>query len=103
MTVLTKQIEPCSKRALVRKNSWVKRAIAIGSVRRECPGRLIVFGENHLRRVLKSYVRYYNRSRPHLSLQRNAPVPRNIEPPSWGRVIAISKVGGLHHLYMHAA
>ena len=58
-----------------------------------------MLGEEHLRRVLKGYVLYYNWSRPHLSLQRNAPVPRNNEPPSRGRVIAIPQVGGLHHLY----
>jgi len=44
-----------------------------------------------------------NRSRPHLSLERNAPLPRNIEPPSQGRVISIPQVGGLHHLYKRVA
>jgi len=88
-----------------RKSPWQNPFAerVIGSIRRECLDHVIVFGENHLRRVLKSYVRYYNRSRPHLSLERNAPVPRNIEPPARGRVIAIPQVGGLHHRYKRAA
>jgi len=61
-----------------------------------------VLGEAHLRRILRAYVRYYNESRPHFSLERNAPVPRDIEPPVRGRVIAIRQVGGLHHLYKRA-
>ena len=60
-------------------------------------------GEVHLRRILKKYVVYYNESRPHLSLERNAPLHRNVELPSQGRVIAISQVGGLHHLCERAA
>ncbi len=32
----------------------------IGSIRRECLDHVILFGEAHLRRVLKSYVSYYN-------------------------------------------
>jgi len=83
------------------QNPYAERVI--GSIRRECLDYVIVFGENHLRRVLKAYIEYYNSSRPHLSLERNAPVPRNIEPPSRGRVIAIPQVGGLHHLYKRVA
>ncbi|MDP3938769.1 MAG: integrase core domain-containing protein, partial [Deltaproteobacteria bacterium] len=88
-----------------RKSPWQNPFVerVIGSIRRECLDHVIVFGENHLRRVLKSYLHYYDRARPHISLQRNAPVPRNIEPPSRGRVIAIPQVGGLHHRYGRAA
>jgi transposase InsO family protein len=83
------------------QNPYVERVI--GSIRRECLDHVIVISEAHLLRILKSYVRYYNKSRPHLSLQGNAPVPRKHEPPSRGRVIAIPQVGGLHHLYKRAA
>ncbi len=62
-----------------------------------------MLSEAHLRRILKSYVQNYNKSRPHLSLKRNAPVPRKLEPPSQGCVIAIPQVGGLHHPYKSAA
>jgi len=44
----------------------------IGSIRRECVDQLIVLGETHLRRVLKSYARYYNEMRTHRSLDKDA-------------------------------
>ena len=40
----------------------------IGSIRRDCLDHVIVFGEQHLRRLLKSYQEYYNDTRTHLSL-----------------------------------
>lgn len=87
-----------------RKSPWQNPFVerVIGTIRRECLDRVIVLGEDHLRRLLKSYLRYYDRSRPHLSLQRNAPIPRKVEPGR-GRVIAIPQVGGLHHHYKRAA
>jgi len=45
------------------------------------------------------YFDYYHNSRCHLSLDRNSPIPRHVEPPSEGDVVAISQVGGLHHRY----
>ena len=83
------------------QNPYVERLI--GSIRRECLDHVIVLGEEHLQRILAAYLRYYHESRPHLSLDRNSPVPREAEPPSKGMVIAISKVGGLHHRYTRAA
>ncbi len=64
---------------------------------------VIVLNERHLRRILRSYFEYYHESRTHLSLGRNAPIPRETEPPSKGRVVAIPQVGGLHHRYRRAA
>jgi hypothetical protein len=64
---------------------------------------LIVLGEHHLRRILSSYQTYYNEARTHLSLERNSPVSRKVEPPSDGRVVAIPHLGGLHHRYLRAA
>ncbi len=63
---------------------------------------MIVLNEKHLWRILTSYFEYYNRSRTHLSLGRNSPIPRKIEPPGTGKVVAIPKVGGLHHRYARA-
>ena len=68
----------------------------IGSIRRECLNHLIVLNEGHLRRILREYVRYYNQSRPHFSLCRNSPQPRDVEPPSHGPVKGIPLLGGLH-------
>jgi transposase InsO family protein len=75
----------------------------VGSIRRECLDHVIVINERHLRRILSDYFRYYHESRTHLSLDRNSPNPRDIEPPERGRVIAIPQVGGLRHRYRRAA
>ncbi|MFH1418535.1 MAG: hypothetical protein ABII12_09665 [Planctomycetota bacterium] len=56
-----------------------------------------------LPRWVTAYFEYYHESRAHLSLDRNAPVPRQVEPPSQGRIITIPQVGGLHHRYTRAA
>jgi len=83
------------------QNPYAERVI--GSIRRECLDHLIILNESHLRRILREYVRYYNEVRPHLSLEGNAPEPRELEPPSRGPVIAIPVLGGLHHHYRRAA
>jgi transposase InsO family protein len=74
-----------------------------GSIRRECLDHVIVLNESHLLRILDLYFDYYHRSRTHLSLERNAPLPRKIEPPHQGRIVAIPQVGGLHHRYTRRA
>jgi transposase InsO family protein len=48
----------------------------IGSLRRECLDHVIVFGERHLRQLLLLYMDYYHKARTHLSLNKDAPVPR---------------------------
>jgi putative transposase len=83
------------------QNPYVERVI--GSIRRECLDHLIVINETHLRRILREYLDYYHKSRPHQSLEYNSPNPREIEPQSKGKVIAIPQVGGLHHRYRRAA
>ncbi len=83
------------------QNAYVERVI--GSIRRECLDHVIVINERHLRRVLISYVDYYHRSRTHLSLDKDCPDARPIQPPNRGKVIAISQVGGLHHRYERLA
>jgi len=64
---------------------------------------VIVLDERHLRRILREYVDYYHSCRTHLSLQKDAPVSRPVEPPEMGNVTAIPKVGGLHHQYTRLA
>jgi putative transposase len=84
------------------QNPFVERLI--GSVRRECLGHVIVLGERHLRRILASYFVYYNRSRTHLSLTKDAPASRAVMSPETGEVVELPEVGGLHHrYYRHAA
>ena len=74
------------------QNPYVERLI--GSIRRECLDHLIVFNEAHLRRALASYVRYYNHTRTHLALEKDAPFGRAIQRV--GRITRVPQVGGLH-------
>jgi putative transposase len=83
------------------QNPYAERLI--GSIRRELLDHVIVRNERYLHRLLASYFVYYHHARPHLSLGRNAPVPRQVEPLGKGRVIAIPQVGGLHHRYCRCA
>jgi len=78
-------------------NAYLERLI--GSIRRECLDHVIVLNETGLRRVLKSYFAYYEQSRTHLSLGKDAPISRPIQPPAMGRIVQIPQVGGLHHRY----
>jgi len=77
------------------QNGFAERLI--GSIRRECVDHIIVLGEAHLRRILRSYARYYNATRTHLSLNKDAPVHRGV---GWaGNVVCRPILGGLHHQY----
>ena len=75
----------------------------IGSIRRECLDHVIILNEAHLRRVLSAYFRYYHEDRCHLSLERNAPWPREVEGRGSGRIVSEPRVGGLHHRYRRVA
>jgi len=83
------------------QRAYVERVI--GSIRRECLDHVIVFNENSLRRTLNSYFDYYHRSRTHLSLGKDSPEPRAIQPPEMGSVVSVPQVGGLHHRYKRQA
>jgi transposase InsO family protein len=77
------------------QNGYAERLI--GSIRRECVDHIIVLGERHLRHVLLSYMKYYNEVRMHLSLNKDAPVPRAVERA--GHILCRPILGGLHHQY----
>jgi transposase InsO family protein len=70
----------------------------IGSIRRDCLDHVVVFGEQHLRHLLNSYQKYYNEARTHLSLHKDAPIPRAVQ--TVGRTLAVPILGGLHHQYI---
>jgi transposase InsO family protein len=74
------------------QNPYVERVI--GSIRCECLDHVVVINEQQLRRVLTSYVDYYHHSRTHLSLDKDCPDARTIQPSDRGKVIAILRVGG---------
>ena len=83
------------------QNCYAERLI--GSIRRDCLDHVIVINERHLGRILKEYFLYYHRSRTHLSLEKDCPETRAVEPPEMGKVIALPQVGGLHHRYTRLA
>src|SRR5467141_3560612 len=67
----------------------------IGSIRRECLDHIVVFGEAHLRRILRAYGDYYNNIRTHLALAKDVPLLRPIQ--RFGEIAARPVLGGLHH------
>jgi len=83
------------------QNPFAERLV--GSIRRECLDHVIVWNERSLRRTLRNYFAYYQRSRTHLALGKDAPEPRAVEPLEQGRVVAIPQVAGLHHRYQRRA
>jgi len=87
------------------RSPWQRAYIerVIGSIRRECIDHMIVFNEESLRRHMKSYVQYYHETRTHLSLEKDAPASRSVQPPDLGQVVALPQVGGLHHRYERRA
>jgi putative transposase len=83
-------------------NAFVERFI--GSARRECFDHVIVFNAASLHHLMTRYCSYHERSRTHLSLDKDTPIPRPVMPPAAGAVVfAIPEVGGLHHRYERRA
>jgi hypothetical protein len=76
-------------------NGFAERLI--GSIRRECVDHIIVLGEVHLRRILKSHASYYNGVRTHRSLNKDASVSRSVQRT--GVISSRAILGGLHHHY----
>jgi transposase InsO family protein len=91
MGIRDKPIAPASP----WQNGFAERLI--GSIRRECLDHIIVSGEGHLRRILKSYARYYNGVRTHRSLNKDTPVSRPVQRS--GLIRSHALLGGLHHHY----
>lgn len=89
-------------RVRLGKNAFVERFI--GSARRECLDHVIVFNEAGLQRLMTLYRSYYERSRTHLSLDKDSPISRPVmSPGEGGAVIGIQEGGGLHHRYERRA
>ena len=103
----TKQVEDLSIEEVLSapRSPWQRAYIerVIGSIRRECLDHVIVFNEGSLYRHVQSFVDYYHQSRTHLSLEKDTPGRRPVQPPEAGRVIALPQVGGLHHRYERRA
>jgi putative transposase len=77
----------------------------VGSCRRDLLDHVIVVNEWHLKRVMNEYVHYYHDDRTHLALEKRTPAGREAQTKSTvgSRVIAMPRLGGLHHRYDLAA
>jgi transposase InsO family protein len=90
MGIRDKPIAPASP----CQNAFAERLI--GSIRRECVDHFVV--EAHLRRILRTYARYYNEVRTHQSLKKDAPISRAVQ--RIGAIKSHTILGGLHHHYV---
>jgi transposase InsO family protein len=77
------------------QNPYVERLI--GTLRRECLVQVVIYGERHLRRILTLYSLYYNETRTHLGLAKDAPLRRSVQRS--GAIIVTPILSGLHHKY----
>jgi transposase InsO family protein len=77
------------------QNPYAERLI--GTLRRECLDHVLIFGERHLRQILALYSSYYNQTRTHLALGKDAPLRRTVQGS--GAIIATPILFGLHHHY----
>ena len=77
------------------QNGFAERLI--GSIRRECLDHVIVYGEAQLRHLLRAYASYYNATRTHRSLDKDAPVHRPVQLV--GSFKSRPVLGGLHQHY----
>src|SRR5439155_21789569 len=77
-----------SKKLGAPRSPWQRAYVerVIGSIRRECLDHVIVLDEEGLRRVLAAYIRYYHKSRLHLSLEKDSPDPRSARARSGSNV-----------------
>jgi len=78
----------------------------LGSVRRECLDHLLILQEKQLQRILRAYVEYFNRARPHQGI--NQQIPEGYGEPVLphhddGKILALPVLGGLHHDYRRSA
>jgi len=92
MGIRDKPIAPASP----WQNGFAERLI--GSIRRECLDQMVIFGEAHLRRILRAYASYYNNIRTHRSLDKDAPLARPVQRT--GIIRSHALLGGLHHHYV---
>jgi putative transposase len=83
------------------QRAYVERLI--GSIRRECLDHVMVFNESSLRRIVSTYCGYYHHWRTHLSLHKDTPETRTVQPETYGEIVETPEIGGLHHHYERRA
>jgi len=89
-----------------RMNAYAERLI--GSIRRECCDRLLIVGQNHLRRVLGEYLEHYNTGRSHQGHGMGLRAPNDRSnvipmPVSINEIRRRKRLGGLINEYRSAA
>jgi putative transposase len=82
-------------------NAFAERWVQ--TVKRECLGKLILLGEEHLRRALSEFTAHYHEQRPHQGIDNNRIAPTNKEPPDGNRVVVDERLGGLLRSYRRSA
>jgi len=70
-----------------RAESW------IGTIKRGCLNRFVVFGERHIRYLISEYVQHYNSTRPHSSMD-NRPLEYTPEKTP-GKIKCQATLGGI--------
>jgi transposase InsO family protein len=86
-------------RPIARRSPWQNPYVErlIGTLRRDCLDHVLILGERHLRCVLALYSLYYNQTRTHLGLGKDAPLKRTVQHS--GTIISTPILCGLHHRY----
>ncbi|MFK8003732.1 MAG: integrase core domain-containing protein [Polyangiales bacterium] len=82
-------------------NAFAERFVQ--TVKRECLRKMILFGDRHLRKVLREFAEHYHQDRPHQGIGNELILPRGDQPPSGDTVIADERLGGLLRSYRRAA
>ena len=73
----------------------------IGSCRRELLDHVVVFDQRHAVRLVREYIAYHHEDRTHMGLGKDTPDSRAVtsRPSPTAKVVALPRVGGLHHRY----
>ena len=76
----------------------------MGSLRRECLDHILIHDDQHLERVVKEYMAYFNQERPHQGIEQRIPgwYDQTKSNPTRGQVTSKAILGGLHHSYSRA-
>ena len=77
----------------------------IGTLRRECLDRMLIWNERHLRSILGEFIAWYNHGRVHQGLHGIPDPDPSLSGPltAEGKLVAIPVLNGLHHDYRLAA